>query len=118
MNYGPFYGMPYYALTQPAKTGLFSKLFGGFNLGSILQGTQKTLNVVNQIIPVVKQVQPIMANAKTMFKVMNEFKRDESKTNNVTSTTDITNSNNQINIEEQPKIETKIINNNLPTFFM
>lgn len=113
MNYGPFYGMPYYGFTTPVKTGLFSRLFGDLNIGSILNGTQKTLNFVNQVIPVVKQVQPIMTNAKTMFKVMNEFKRNETKPNNNNANTT------EINIvEEQPKIETKIINNNLPTFFM
>lgn len=114
MNYGPFYGMPYYNYTSPIKTGLFSKLFGGLNIGSILNGTQKTLNFVNQVIPVVKQVQPIMNNAKTMFKVMNEFKRDDKPTNNINNQR----KNESTNINEQPKIETKIIDNNLPTFFM
>lgn len=56
--------------------------------GAILDGTSKTLNVINQAIPVVYQVKPIINNAKTMFKIANimnspqeEIKKEE-KTNN------------------------------------
>ena len=56
----------------------FSKLLNGINWGSILNNTQKTLGIVNQAIPMVKQISPVMKNAKTMFKVMNEFKRIDS----------------------------------------
>jgi len=44
------------------------------NLGSILTNTQKTLNIVNQAIPLVYQVKPIVDNAKTMFKIMGAVK--------------------------------------------
>lgn len=83
MNYyNPyFYTMPT-TLTSAPKVGLFSRLFGrsGLTFSSILSGTQKVLGVANQAIPLVKQVQPMMNNAKTMFKIMNEFKRSDSKT--------------------------------------
>lgn len=82
------YYMPYFnmypnmisnvAPTVNASKGIFSSLFGRLNWGSILSNTQKTLNLVNQAIPVIKQVSPVMKNAKTMFKVMNEFKRIDS----------------------------------------
>lgn len=57
--------------------------------GSILDGTSKTLGVINQAIPVVYQIKPIINNAKTMFKIANiinspvenETKKEE-KTNN------------------------------------
>lgn len=57
--------------------------------GSILDGTSKTLNVINQAIPVVYQVKPIINNAKTMFKIANimnsateeETKKEEKTTN-------------------------------------
>ena len=57
--------------------------------GSILDGTSKTLGVINQEIPVLYQVKPIINNAKTMFKIANiinspvekETKKEE-KTNN------------------------------------
>lgn len=81
MNYYNPYSimMPYGASAiTPAKTSLFSNLIGGvrgINWGSILNNTQRTLGLINQAIPVVKQVTPVMKNAKTMFKVMNEFKK-------------------------------------------
>lgn len=81
MNYNPyFYNMPNYAINY-AKPGLFSRLFNGINFSSILSGTQKTLNVINQTIPIVKQAGPLMKNAKTMFKVMNEFKKIDTPIN-------------------------------------
>ena len=76
MNYyNPyFYSYPYAPIgTEIAKTGMFSRLFGGINMSSILSGTQKTLNIVNQTI---------IKNAKTMFKVMNEFKKVDTPSNN------------------------------------
>ena len=82
MNYyNPyFYSMPS-AAASASKVGLLSKLFGktGTTLSGILSGTQKVLGVANQAIPLVKQVGPMMNNAKTMFKIMNEFKRSDIK---------------------------------------
>lgn len=81
MNYyNPyFYTMP--SSFNTPKVGLLTRIFGNHNLsfGSILSGTQKTLNVVNQTIPLVKKVHPMIKNAKTMFKVMNEFKKSGTK---------------------------------------
>lgn len=111
MNYyNPYFsGYPYVA-NVGSKTGLFSRLFGGINISSILSGTQKTLNIVNQTIPLVKQASPIIKNAKTMFKVMNEFKRvetPEKKENEVN--TDYINS-----VKDTDVIQS---NSNGPTFF-
>lgn len=39
--------------------------------GAILDGTGKTLGVINQAIPVVYQIKPIVSNAKTLFKIAN-----------------------------------------------
>lgn len=79
MNYyNPyFYSMPI-TNTVP-KVGLFSKLFGstGITFKGILSGTQSALNFANQAIPLVKQVKPMIGNAKTMFKVMSEFKKED-----------------------------------------
>ena len=38
---------------------------------SLLDGTQKTLGVVNQAIPVFYQIKPIVQNAKAIWKVAN-----------------------------------------------
>ena len=112
MNYyNPyFYTMPASIAESTPKVGLLTRLFGrsGATLSSILNGTQKVLNVANQAIPLVKQARPMVNNAKTMFRIMNEFKRSDIKqkknnnqynqvnTTNTHSTTN-TNTNNESN---------------------
>ena len=85
MNYyTPYFNMYPDTITPLATStsrGIFSRLFGRINFGSILTNTQKTLNIVNQAIPVIKQVSPVVKNAKTMFKVMNEFKKEDNSNN-------------------------------------
>ncbi|MBQ9071550.1 MAG: hypothetical protein IJY25_00125 [Bacilli bacterium] len=128
MNYyNPyFYTIPTQVATP--KVGLFSRIFGrsGITLGGILNGTQRVLNFANQAIPLVKEVRPMIGNAKTMFKVMNEFKRAEKPKNNTISTNGNNSNNNASNkiqqneITEQTNESTnEIINSdNGPTFFM
>ena len=86
MNYyNPYY--MFYPMTI-ARPGLFSALRGSLrsiNFNGILNGTQRTLNLINQAIPLVKQVSPVMKNAKTMFRVMNEFKKTDSPRRNTTN---------------------------------
>ena len=84
--YNPYY-MPY----NIASKGLFSNLFGKISFSSILNGTQKTLNIVNQAIPIIKQVSPMIKNAKTMFKVANELGKSDNQVNNLVQTKNYTN---------------------------
>ena len=118
MNYYFPYGMtgyPYFSVPR-TSTGLFSRIFrNGINWSSILNGTQRTLNIINQTIPTIKQITPVVRNAKTMFKVMNEFK----KTDNVRSNTVSTNneSTNSKNIENINTVNTNNVDNVGPTFF-
>ena len=124
MNYyNPyFYSIP--STISTPKVGLLSKLTGGSGLtfGSILNGTQRALNFANQAIPLVKQVRPMIGNAKTMFRVMNEFKRTEKPNNNVSLNNNIINKettkeviNNNINIENESN---NTDYNEGPTFFI
>ena len=75
---------------------------------------QKTLNIINQTIPVIKQVKPVVDNAKTMFRVMNEFKKidlnTKQKEKNVKIDNEIT--------KEKKKQVIKETNINNPTFFL
>ncbi len=76
------------------KASLFSRWAGlskGFNFGTFLDGTQKTLGVINQAIPIVNQVKPMFNNARTIFKIADELRRpatveDTTNTDSVTST--------------------------------
>lgn len=113
MNYYlPFNSLPYQAQT----TGLLSKIFkSGINWSTILTNTQKTLNIINQTIPVIKQVKPVVNNAKTMFKIMNEFKKvdtPEKQTENLKEKT-------AENTTTKTDPNTSLKNNtNGPTFFI
>ncbi len=109
MNYYyPFFNqIPYQGAVGRSFLG---RIFGGLNFSSILSGTQKTLGIVNQTIPLIKQVSPIIKNAKTMFQVMNEFKKEDttdSKQNVPKKTTDV----------NQETNTTSSYSNN-PTFFL
>lgn len=61
---------------QMMRPGLIGKLSSLKNLNwtGILDGTQKTLGIINQAIPIVYQVKPIIDNAKTMFRIANVIK--------------------------------------------
>ena len=73
-----YYYNPYFSFAPMVQRGsIFKNLFANINFSSILNGTQKTLNIINQAIPVVKQVSPILKNGKTMFKLMSEFNKPD-----------------------------------------
>lgn len=71
------YYSPYYLMTPSYPSSGIFNLFRGssINLSTILNGTQKVLNLANQALPLIKEAAPMMRNAKTMFKVMSEFKK-------------------------------------------
>lgn len=60
--------------------GLFSRLgnsmraIKGINWGGLITNASKTLNVVNQAIPLVRQVGPMMNNMKSMMRIASIFK--------------------------------------------
>ncbi len=112
MNFYPYYNFPYTSFTQVPKVGGLKYLFGNIKWGSILSGTQKTLNVINQAIPIIKQAGPVINNAKTMFRVMNEFKKVDLPQENIIQN-NISNNidSNNTNVETIKKID------NGPVFF-
>ena len=77
--YNPYY-FPYQNVTRGS---LFGGLLKKISFSKILNGAERTLNTVNQIIPLVKQARPMVDNAKTMFRLMSEFNRDDSKKKNL-----------------------------------
>ena len=63
---------------------LLNKLefFKNINFNNLLDGTQKTLNVINQAIPIFYQIKPLINNTKTLFKltqIINEPEKEENK---------------------------------------
>ena len=69
------YNNDYYPYVYPRKSSFFSN-FRHINISNILDGTQKTLSIINQAIPVIYQIKPIYNNMKTAFKVVNAFKSE------------------------------------------
>lgn len=62
----------------------------GINWNSILNNTQRTLGIINQAIPIIYQVKPLLNNARTLFRVATALNsNDEDET-----TTDETSNNN------------------------
>lgn len=93
-----------------AKHGLFSLFKGKLNWGSILTNTQKTLNIINQAIPVFYQVKPIFNNTKTIFKIMGALKEDDKKI--------VKNYAYQNRIKSSNSLNKIIKNDNSPNFFL
>lgn len=123
-----FYNMPFVnpynavgaASALPRTGGLLSKLgLRNINFGNILTNTSKTLNVINQAIPVVKQVGPMFNNMKSILKVASLFNDATTPRNNNNNNNS---SNNKVNNETSgEKNENTITNNsysNSPNFFI
>lgn len=47
------------------------------NLNNVLDGTQKTLNIVNQAIPIFYQIKPLITNAKTILNLTKIISKPE-----------------------------------------
>lgn len=77
-----------YPTNTVARQGLLGAFRGKFNWSALLNNTQKTLNIINQAIPVFYQVKPIWNNTKTVFKILGAVKDDgsnQNRYNNVSS---------------------------------
>lgn len=69
----------------PTSGGLLN-LIKGLNIPGILDGTQKTLSVINQAIPVIYQVKPLVNNIGTIFKIRNIMNEPDNKSDNKKTT--------------------------------
>ena len=88
---------------NPAPTtGGLLNLIKGLNISGILDGTQKTLSVINQAIPVIYQVKPLVSNIGTLFKIKNIMNEP-------------TNNTNENNTDKEHK---ELKTNNSPIFFV
>lgn len=61
------------------------------SLGKILSGISKGLGIVNQAIPIYKEIKPMMSNAKKVLEIAKEFnKSSNTKTMDVTPKKEVT----------------------------
>ena len=75
-----------YPYTNPSLITRGLSAIKNIKWATLLDGTQKTLGVINQAIPIVYQVKPLVTNAKTIFKIANVMnsttpKEDKQETN-------------------------------------
>ncbi len=98
-----------------AATGKGTSLLSRLNWSSLLTNAQKTLNVVNQAIPLYYQVKPVFNNIKTLGRIGREFTRMGNASNADTNNNSSTNSLDSTNLNSNENI-----NNNVPepTFFL
>ena len=69
-----------------------------FNWSNILSNTQKTLGIINQAIPIVYQVRPLLNNARTLFKIAGAInEKDETQEESTSYNQNPNNINNDIN---------------------
>lgn len=112
----------FYPYNYGYRNGLFrnfSSLGKRFNWSSILNNTQKTLNIINQAIPVMYQIKPIYNNAKTVFRVINAVKEPtpvKTTTNNKTQKEN--SSQEEKKASNNNKKGTENYGNNSPIFFL
>ncbi len=122
------YNIPTNAITR--STLLNTRNFGLFkglgniassikkiNWSSLINNTSKTLGIVNQTIPLVRQIGPMFTNVKSMLKIASVFKDEtdiKSKITNTTNNNFTKEKNNIVNKEEK----TFINNDESPTFFI
>ena len=106
------------ATNQVARASLFGRIgnffhnFKAFNWSGLINNTSKTLGIINQTIPLVRQVGPMVGNMRSMIKLASVFK-DETDTD-IKKQEDIKNNN---NIKEESSINNNL-NYDSPTFFI
>lgn len=61
------------------------------NFSNILSNTQKSLGIINQAIPIVKEVRPMVNNAKSIFKIANLLNDNSTNTSNIANQSAINN---------------------------
>ncbi len=61
------------------NSGGLSKAIKSIDIASVLDGCQKTLGIINQAIPIIYQVKPLLSGAKTLFRIADALDVDDSK---------------------------------------
>ena len=109
--------------------GRITNSLKNFNWSNLLNGANKTLNVVNQTIPLVRQAGPMFNNMKSMLKLARTFGRETATSTvipninnsnnykydsytNINSNVNISNKNQEENLKED------VSNSNYPNFFI
>lgn len=69
--------IPYNGILNIRPKGNLLKGLSNIKWGDVLNNTQKTLNVINQAIPVYYQIKPIFGNIRSLSKLVTAFNEDD-----------------------------------------
>lgn len=84
---------------------------GGLTFAKVISGISKSLTVVNQLIPLYKEVKPVIGNAKTILGVLKEFRGTKSNKPTVKKL------DNKETLNKEKTATTAVSNINTPVFF-
>ncbi len=87
-----------------------------FNWGNFLSNAQKTVAIINQAIPIAYLIGPMYRNARTMFRVFNEFNKIDTSSGESTPVSNSNNSNTYNTTESYNNTQSNSDNN--PNFFI
>jgi len=59
------------------------------SLGKIISGVSKTLNIVNQAIPLYNQIRPVIKNASGILNIFREFNKPDNETQKKITTKEV-----------------------------
>ena len=113
-------------LNTAKSPGLLSRLgstlsgIKSINWSGLINNTSKTLGIINQTIPMVRQVGPMVNNMRSMFKVASLFKEESTPSININRTTNTNAINKTTTTSQQPTTSTnkKEEYSDSPTFFI
>ena len=90
---------------------MFGAVRSGITLSSVLGGISKGLGILNQAIPLYREIKPMIGSARKVMSVLQELKVNNN-TNNTTS-------NNKTTIDIEENTNKKIVNHSqsTPVFF-
>ena len=110
--YIPNYTTPFMPMATTPRLGLFSRIgntIRSVNWKGLLNGADRTLGLVNQTIPLVREAKPMFSNMKSMIKLAKAFRTE--------TTPQRTSYKTQNNIINAPQHEPQT-NNNTARFFI
>lgn len=104
----------------PSFLGKIMHSIRSFNWSGLLNGANKTLNVMNQTIPLIREAKPMVSNVRNMVKLAKAFGHE---TNKQRSVTNMNQSHQKIkkynsNYNQQHTINSNVVSNDYPTFFI
>lgn len=92
---------------------MFGAVRSGITLSSVLGGISKGLGILNQAIPLYREIKPMIGSARKVMSVLQELKVNNNSNNTTNSTS---NNKTTIDIEENKKIVNES-SQSAPVFF-